>query len=129
MVPEVDPDCKVGSKVLIAQMPKKANLRSSKTSCTWAVLVVRVGSLTLNPSPPFGLLFISPFMGCCGCVFCRERGYKGQRFRVGRGEGVSWKGGFGSKNRGTIGVWWYGFGGEWVMEGWVARLKERMGRG
>ncbi|GJS70881.1 retrovirus-related pol polyprotein from transposon TNT 1-94 [Tanacetum coccineum] len=41
---------------------------------SWDKLVVRVGSLTLNPSPPFGLLFISPLKGFSGLSVCaRER--------------------------------------------------------
>ncbi|GJZ39732.1 hypothetical protein Tco_0586295, partial [Tanacetum coccineum] len=66
-------------KQLIAIVPCEEwsptlNSLSSKTSCTWAVLVVRVGSLTLNPSPPFGLLFISPLKGFSGLSVCaRER--------------------------------------------------------
>ncbi|GKF29388.1 hypothetical protein Tco_0095730, partial [Tanacetum coccineum] len=33
--------------------------RSLSLLGSWAVFVVRVGSLTLNPSPPFGLVAIS----------------------------------------------------------------------
>ncbi|GJT09851.1 hypothetical protein Tco_0856893 [Tanacetum coccineum] len=41
---------------------------------TWDEFVVRVGMLALNPSPPFGLLFISPFMGISGLSVCAGKG-------------------------------------------------------
>ncbi|GKD53148.1 hypothetical protein Tco_1286535, partial [Tanacetum coccineum] len=42
--------------------------RSSKTSISWDELVVRVGSLTSNPSLPLALYTISPLKGSSGCV-------------------------------------------------------------
>ncbi|GJX77901.1 reverse transcriptase domain-containing protein [Tanacetum coccineum] len=63
MVPEVDPDCK----------------RSSKTSCTWAVLVVRVGRNPSNPSPPFGLVHNLTIEGDFGVeCLCWGESYRGR---------------------------------------------------
>ncbi|GKB73249.1 hypothetical protein Tco_0934661 [Tanacetum coccineum] len=42
--------------------------------------------LALNPSPPFGLLFISPFMGISGLSVCAGKGV----IRAGRNWLVIW---------------------------------------
>ncbi|GJV53411.1 hypothetical protein Tco_1449152 [Tanacetum coccineum] len=47
------------------------NQQSFALSLSWAVLVVRVGSLTLNPSPPYALYTISPLKGTSGCVISK----------------------------------------------------------
>ncbi|GKA24890.1 hypothetical protein Tco_0710923 [Tanacetum coccineum] len=61
MVPEVDPDYK----------------QSQGSSLSWAVLVVRVGSLTINPSPPFAFLTISPLKGVLGLCDLPGKGFVG----------------------------------------------------
>ncbi|GKF79331.1 hypothetical protein Tco_0234899, partial [Tanacetum coccineum] len=43
-------------------------IAAQSLSGSWVVLVVRVGSLTSNPSLPSFLYTISPFMGTSGCV-------------------------------------------------------------
>ncbi|GJV32895.1 hypothetical protein Tco_1393295 [Tanacetum coccineum] len=44
--------------------------KSFALSLSWAVLVVRVGSLTLNPSPPLAFHHSQPWMGCFGLCDC-----------------------------------------------------------
>ncbi|GKD45454.1 hypothetical protein Tco_1270099, partial [Tanacetum coccineum] len=67
---------------------KLCKSRSSKTSCTWAVLVVRVGRNPSNPSPPFGLVHNLTIEGDFGVeCFPSGRGYRGRvRWEEVRGE-------------------------------------------
>ncbi|GJR29926.1 hypothetical protein Tco_1106158 [Tanacetum coccineum] len=70
MVPEVDPDLQ----------------RPSSFSLSWVVIPVSVGSLTLNPSPPYALHYSQPWMGGTGLSVCARERVIGQG-KVGRGEG------------------------------------------